>query len=275
MGTTPAWIALPLCGLLLACPPLRAQTTDELRDLARNPVGDAIKVPITGSVSFDAGPFHRTAFGLQTLPLIPFQVSSNWLLIPRIVANPLVFQPDVLRKNGGVTGMGDTVATAFLTPTHPGWLIWGIGPSLVIPTATRSDFGGGKWNLGPAAAVVVQQEWGGFWVAAQNVWSLPVNPLRDSANQLQIEASFNINLPHDWYLFTNPTFNANWADSGDGRWLIPFGGGVGRTFNIGRQAVDWNVALYHNTIRPAPRLFPKWQLSTQFTLIYPRKRKAN
>jgi hypothetical protein len=254
---------------------VRAQSADDLRDLARNPVGDAIKVPITGSVSFDGGPFHRTAFGLQTLPLIPFQVSSNWLLIPRISANPLVYQPDLLRRNGGITGMGDTVATVFLTPAHPGWFIWGIGPSLTIPTATNSDLGGGTWNLGPAVAVVMQPKWGGFWVAAQNNWSLPVNPLRDASNQLQIEASFNYNLPHDWYLFTNPTLNANWADPGDGRWLVPFGGGVGRTFRIGKQAVDWNVALYHNTIRPAPRLFPKWQLSSQFTLIYPRKRKAS
>jgi hypothetical protein len=265
-----------LLGLLLVCPALRAQLPpDDLRNVARNPVGDAIKVPITGSVSFDAGPYHRTASSLQTLPLIPLQVTENWLLIPRIVANPVVYQPDVARPSGGITGVADTVATFFLTPAHPGWLIWGVGPSLLIPTATNSDLGGGNWDLGPSVAVVVQPKWGGFWVAAQNLWSLPVNSRRASVNQLQIEASFSYNLPHDWYLFTNPTFNANWADSGDGRWLVPFGGGLGRTFRIGRQAVDWNVALYSNTIRPAPRLFPKWQLSTQFTLMYPRKRKSD
>ncbi len=261
-----------LVGLLLG-PALRAQqTADDLRDLARNPVGDAIKVPLTGSVSFDAGPYGRTAFGLQALPLIPLQVSSNWLLIPRISANPLVYQPDVTQPGGGVTGMGDTVATVFLTPAHPGWLIWGIGPSLLMPTATNSNLGEGTWDLGPSVAVVVQPKWGGFWVAAQNIWSLPVNSRRAAVNQLQLEVSFNYNLPHDWYLFTNPTIGANWDDAGEGRWLVPFGGGVGRTFSIGRQAVDCNVALYNNSIRP--QLFPKWQLSMQLTLIYPRKRPA-
>ena len=129
-----AWLGL---GLLLVCRPAHAQTADELRDLARNPVGDAIKVPVTGSVSFDAGPYHRTSFGLQTLPLIPLQVSGNWLLIPRISANPVVYQPDVTQPSGGITGMSDTVATVFLTPAHPGWFIWGIGPSLLMPTATN------------------------------------------------------------------------------------------------------------------------------------------
>jgi len=94
-------------------------------------------------------------------------------------------------------------------------------------------------------------------------------------NQIQIEASFSYNLPHDWYLFTNPTINADWKESGGSRWLVPFGGGMGRTFNIGRQAVDLNLALYNNAIRPAQQLFPKWQLSLQCTLIYPRKRKTN
>jgi hypothetical protein len=276
MVTRSACIARAFCTLALICFALRAQpTADDLRDLARNPVGDAIKVPLTGSFSFDAGPYHRTASSLQALPLIPLQVTGNWLLIPRISANPVVYQPDVTSKSGGITGMADTVATVFLTPAHPGWFIWGIGPSLLIPTATHSDLGGGKWDIGPSVAAVIQPKWGGFWIAAQNLWSLPVDPLRPAVNQLQIEVSFNINLPHDWYLFTNPTLNANWDDSGDGRWLIPFGGGLGRTFNIGRQAVDWNVALYHNTIRPAPQFFPKWQLSSQFTLIYPRKRKSN
>jgi hypothetical protein len=261
---------------LLAGPFLRAQqTTDELRNVARNPVGDAIKVPMTESLSFDAGPYHRTASSLQMLPLIPLQISEKWLLIPRIAATPLAYLPDVTQASGGITGLGDTVATFFITPAHPGWLIWGVGPSLLIPTATNSNLGGGRWDLGPSVAVVIQPKWGGFWIAAQNIWSLPGDPRRDSVNQIQIEASFSYNLPHDWYLFTNPTINADWKESGGGRWLVPFGGGMGRTFNIGRQAVDLNLALYNNAIRPAPQLFPKWQLSLQCTLLYPRKRKAD
>jgi hypothetical protein len=103
-----------LVGLLLVCLALRA-TADHGRDRrpGENPVGDAIKVSLTGSVDFDAGPYHRNAGSRQTLPLIPLQVSGDWLPIPRISANPLVYQPDVTSPNGGVTGMPDTVAAVF------------------------------------------------------------------------------------------------------------------------------------------------------------------
>ena len=37
------------------------QTVDDLRDLARNPVADAIKIPFIESINFDAGPYDRTS----------------------------------------------------------------------------------------------------------------------------------------------------------------------------------------------------------------------
>jgi hypothetical protein len=259
--------------LLLAGSALRAQqTTDDLRKLARNPVGDAVKVPFAESISFNAGPYDRVPSSLQILPLIPFQVSNNWLLIPRIALTPLAYVPDVTRAGGGSTGLGDTIATFFITPAHTGKLIWGVGPSLLIPTATDSNIGAGKWDLGPSAAVIIQPSWGSAYVVVQNIWSLPVNSRRTPVNQIQIETSLSYNLPHDWYVFTAPTINADWTQSGRDRWLVPFGGGVGRAFNIAKQAVDLNVALYSFAIRPARQLTPKWQISLQCTLIYPRKR---
>jgi hypothetical protein len=274
----PAWRVRTFCGLfavfLLAGPALRAQQTmDDLRNLAKNPVGDAIKVPFAESISFDAGPNHRTSNSLQILPLIPLQIAKNWLLIPRIVMTPLAYVPDVARVSGGRTGMGDTVATFFFTPAHTGKLIWGIGPSLLIPTATNPNIGAGKWDLGPSVAVIVQPNWGSAYVVAQNIWSLPANLRRASVSQIQIETSLSYNLPHDWYLVTAPTVSADWTQSGGGRWLVPFGGGIGRTLRIADQAVDLSVGLYSFTIRPAGQFTPKWQLSLQGTLLYPRKRK--
>jgi hypothetical protein len=265
---------LILVVLLLAGPALRAQqTTDDLRKLARNPVGDAVKVPLVESISFDAGLYDRTSSSLQILPLIPLQITRNWLLIPRIAVTPYAYMPDVSRAGGGITGVGDTVATFFVTPAHTGKIIWGVGPSLLIPTATDDNLGAGKWDLGPSVAIIMQPNWGSAYVVAQNIWSLPVSSSRTAVNQIQIETSLAFNLPRAWYVFTAPTINADWTQSGRDRWLVPFGGGIGRAFNIAKQAVDLNVALYSFAIRPARQLTPKWQISLQFTLIYPRKRK--
>jgi hypothetical protein len=255
-------------------PMLRAQeTVDELRDLARNPVGDAIKVPFVESINFDAGPYDRTSNSVQLQPVVPLQVTKNWLLVPRIVATVVAYEPDLAQTHGGTTGLGDTVATFFFTPFHAGKLIWGVGPSLLIPTATDSRLGTGKWDLGPSAVLLLEPEWGSAGVLVQNIWSLPGHSSRASVNQLQIETSFSYNLPHGWYLVTAPTMNADWTQATGERWLVPFGGGAGRTFDIRNQAVDSNVTLYYNAIRPAGQLFPRWQLSLQFTLIYPKENK--
>jgi hypothetical protein len=224
---------------------LRAQqTVDELRDLARNPVADAIKVPFVEDINFGAGPYDRTSNSLQLQPVIPWQISKNWLLVPRIAATVLAYQPDVAQTHGGTTGAGDTVATFFFTPFHAGKLIWAVGPSLPIPTATDSKLGTGKWDLGPSAALLVEPNWGFAGVVVQNIWSVPGHGSRASVNQIQIETSFSYNLPHGWYVVTAPTINADRTQATGQRWLVPFGGGAGRTFHIRNRALDSNVALY-------------------------------
>jgi hypothetical protein len=259
--------------LLMGYSGLFAQVPADVRNLARNPFGDAIRVPLTESIGFNAGPYSRTAHSLQILPLIPFRVTDNWLLIPRIVSTGVTYVPDVLRPSGGDIGLGDTSATLFLTPFHSGRLIWGAGPSLMIPTATHSALGAGKWALGPAFAVVTQPHWGSILVAAQNVWSLPGHQQRGGVNQMQVETSLSLNLPENWYVFTGPTINAAWTETRRDRWLLPVGGGFGRTTNIGKQAVDMNVSAYYNAIRPATLFYPTWQLNLQLTLLYARKRR--
>jgi hypothetical protein len=261
--------------LLLIHPALRAQrTAEDVINLARNPVGDAVKVPFVESINFDAGPYDRTSNFLQIQPVVPLPISANWLIIPRIVANPLAYVPNVTQVRGGSIGLGDTIATFFLTPARPGKVIWGVGPSLLVPTATDSNIGAGKWDLGPSVAVLMQPRWGSAGAVVQNIWSLPGNPHRTSVDQIQIETSISYNLPYGWYLVAAPTIDADWTQTTGQRWLVPFGGGAGRTFNISNQAVDSNIALYYNAIRPASHLSPKWQISVQFTLLYPKKWKS-
>jgi hypothetical protein len=257
--------------LLLAGVSLHAQQTPQnLEKLARNPVGDTVKIPLAESINFDAGPYGRASNSLQIQPTIPFPIAEEWLLIPRIVATLADYEPEVSQASGGSIGLGDTVATLFLTPAHTGMVVWGVGPSVLIPTATDTNTGAGKWGLGPSLAFVVQPNWGSIATAVQNIWSLPGNSQRTPVNQLQIETSISYNLPRGWYLLTAPTLNSDWTQSSGDRWLIPFGGGVGRTVEIGKKAVDWNIAMYSNAIRPVGQPYPKWQMSLQWTLLYPR-----
>lgn len=268
----PTWTLYGFWGvLLLAGAALHAQQTPENLDkLARNPVGDAVKIPLEESINFEAGPFGRTSNSLEIQPTIPFPIAEDWLLVPRIVATIEAYEPEVSQASGGSIGLGDTVATFFLTPAHTGMVVWAVGPSLLIPTSTDTNTGAGKWGLGPSLALIVQPHWGSIATAVQNIWSLPVNSQRTSVNRLQVETSLSYNLPRGWYLLTAPTFSSDWTQSSGDRWLVPFGGGVGRTLEIAKKAVDWNIALYSNAIRPVGQFSPKWQIVLQCTLLYPR-----
>jgi hypothetical protein len=260
------WGVLLLTGVSLHA----QQTPQDLEKLARNPVGDTVKIPLAESINFDAGPYGRASNSLQIQPTLPFPIAKEWLLIPRIVATLADYEPEVSQASGGSLGLGDTVATFFLTPAHTGMVVWGVGPSVLIPTATDTNTGAGKWGLGPSLALVLQPNWGSIATDMQNIWSFPGNSQRTPVNQLQIETSVSYNLRRGWYLLTAPTFTSDWTQSRGDRWLIPFGGGVGRTVAIGKKAVDWNIATYSNAIRPVGQPYPKWQMSLQWTLLYPR-----
>lgn len=261
------------CLLMLRMSLFAQDTPAELRDIARNPFADVIKLPFEEDISFDAGPFNRTESSLQIQPVLPIPIADEWLLVPRIVAPALVYQPDTTQPSGGATGLGDTVATFFFTPTHVGKLIWGAGPALLLPSATNSALGAGKWGLGPSGAVLIEPNWGSAGALVQNIWSVAGNSQRSSVNQLELDPQFSYNLPHGWYLTSAPAITADWTQVREERWLVPVGGGAGRSFNLGKQAFDSNRALYWNAVRPSNQLSPTWQIDWQFTLLFPKQKK--
>ena len=99
----PAWIFYGFLGVLLSAgAALHAQQNPEnLEKLARNPVGDAVKIPLAENINFDAGPYDRTSNSLQIQPTIPFPIGENWLMIPRIVATLAAYEPETSQTAGG------------------------------------------------------------------------------------------------------------------------------------------------------------------------------
>jgi hypothetical protein len=264
-------ILLIWCAYLLLAPSAAlAQTApEELRQIARNPFANEIKLPLEEDFNFSQGLYDRSSNSLAIQPVIPLSITGNLLLVTRVVATAVAYQPNSLAKSGGITGSGDTTTYFFLTPDRTGKLIWGLGPAVLMPTASSKPLGAGKWGVGPTGALLVEPEWGSVGVLLQNIWSVAGGSNRSPVNQLQIEPMFSYNLPRGWYLTTNPTIVADWTQPTSERWLVPVGGGAGRSFNIGKQAVDSNLTLYRNAIRPENNFSPKWQLILEFTFLFP------
>jgi hypothetical protein len=256
--------------LLLTPPAAFPQSApEELRKIARNPLADVIKLPFGEDFTFNQGPFDRNANSLAIEPVIPLSITGNWLLVTRVVATALAYQPNLATRRGGTTGLGDTTASFFLTPAHTGKLIWGVGPTVLMPTATGDQLGAGKWGVGATVAVLAELEWGSVGALVQNIWSVADGSNRSPVNQLQLEPLFSYNLPREWYLTSNPTIFADWTHPRSQRWLVPIGGGPGRSFNIGKQSVDSNLTFYWNAVRcPSNPVSPKWQLNLEFTFLF-------
>ncbi len=71
-----------------------------------------------------------------------------------------------------------------------------------------------------------------------------------------------------WYIASTPTITSNWkADSGD-KWTVPFGGGVGRLFRIGKQAVDLKAQAFWNAERPDNGA--DWSLQVMLKFLFPK-----
>jgi hypothetical protein len=259
--------------------PAAATNTDALRNAAQNPVASLISVPIQENFNFNIGPANRTQNVLNIQPVIPLSVSQNWNLIVRWIM-PVVYQPLPVPQplvppvqTTGVYGLGDMNPTFFLVPKKSK-IIWGVGPTFVLPTATNTTFlGQGKLSIGPAVVVLVQPKPWTIGFLANNVWSVAghSNLDKSAVNQFLFQWFVNYNMKKGWYLTTSPIITANWRATGDNVWMVPFGGGVGRIMKLGFQPVNISAQFYGNAVHPAGT--SPWGLRLQFVLLFPKLTK--
>src|SRR6185503_18714857 len=60
----------------------------------QNPVGNLISVPFQNNVNFPIGQYSRVQDVLNIQPVVPIQMSKDWLLISRWLV-PVVYQPNL------------------------------------------------------------------------------------------------------------------------------------------------------------------------------------
>jgi hypothetical protein len=259
--------------------PAAAVSTDALRNAAQNPIASLISVPIQKNFNFNAGPAERTQNILNIQPVIPASLSKNWSLVVRWIT-PIIYQPLAIaqasaapNQSTGACGLGDMNPSFFIVP-KTSKIIWGIGPTFVLPTATNTTFlGQGKFSIGPSVVVVLQPKPWTMGFLVNNIWSVAGHSDLDqrAVNQFLLQWFVNYNMKKGWYLNTSPIVTANWRAPGGSVWTVPFGGGVGRIMKIGFQPVNVTAQVYGNAVHP-PGTSP-WGLRLQFVLLFPKLTK--
>ena len=259
--------ALMICVAMLSSPGYaQEKSTGDLAKATQNPLASMISLPFQNNTNFGIGPGDDTQNILNIQPVWPFELNDNWNFISRTII-PVISQPGITPGDSRTFGLGDTTFTGWMSPKESGKWIWGVGGALVIPPSTDNDLGNGEWALGPSVVVLTMP---GKWVIGSlvsNVWSINADS-NDEINFFTWQYFINYNMKNGWYVTSAPIITADWEASNDNTWTVPFGGGVGKIFRIGKMPLNGQVSGYYNVEKPD--FGADWQLRIQLQLLFPK-----
>ncbi|MES1205950.1 MAG: neuromedin U [Pseudomonadota bacterium] len=281
-GTNQSFVRAILLGALLvvgrpaaAEPDTKDQPSEQddkdegdLAKKVQNPIADLISVPFQNDTSYNIGPNERASNTLNIQPVIPVHLSESVLLISRIIM-PISYQPNLDSTGGGSSGLGDINPTFFFSPAKPGKLIWGVGPAFVLPTATQRSVGTGKWSIGPAAVALIQPDPWTVGVLASQVWSFAGPSDRSNVSLMTVQYFVSYNLAHAWYLTTSPILTFDWEAASSDEWLVPFGGGFGKIFKLGKLPLNGSLQAFYDVRSSEATTLARWQARLQLTFLFP------
>jgi hypothetical protein len=169
----------------------------------------------------------------------------------------------------GESGIGDTVQSLFFSPKLPTarGVIWGLGPVILLPTASEDALGGEKWGIGPTGVALKQS---GPWT-----YGLLFNHIESFAgSDARADVSATFIQPFLAYLFTKTktTLGLNTESTYDWEneeWSVPINASVAQLLKIGPQILQ--VSLGARYWADTPEYGPDgWGARIVLTLLYPK-----
>ena len=165
IGIAMAWFAAPTRAQDAA---LQDSAVHEQRRRARiptqtllyhiqNPFAFIPRLPIENQFDFGSGDTGGMTYEFSVRPVIPFDLSDEYALVTRTSLR-LNYDQALEPEGAAQVGFGDIDQEFYFTTDHAvdrKW-VFGAGPVIRWPTATRSEFGGQLWGLGPAAGLIFQ-----------------------------------------------------------------------------------------------------------------------
>ena len=254
--------------MVRAAEPVLGEDTEALAAAAQNPLANLISLPFQNNTTLNTGPEKQTQNVLNIQPVIPVTINDDWNLITRTIL-PVISRPGYVPGQDRVNGIGDMQVELWASPAKPGKLIWGLGPILQLPTNSNAALGTKKWGIGPAVVLFVSEAPWRYGMIANNVWSFAGPGDAAPINQMLIQPIVNYNFAEGWYLVSSPIITANWEASNNDRWTVPLGGGIGKIFKIGDQAVNGQVQAFYNVVSP-DNVGGNWTIRVQLQLLFPK-----
>jgi hypothetical protein len=258
---------------LVQAPPEQPSTEAAETELARevqNPLSKLGWILLRNEVDLGMYPDGRVRNVLAIRPTYGFALTDDVSVVSR-TAIPIVSRPDITQPqpqtSGYVSGLGDVAESLFIVPKPSSGVLWGIGPTVLLPTATDSALGAGKLALGPTAAALMQTKPWTFGVIAVQIWPVAGASDRPNVGRLGVTPFAALRFPGGWYVNTAPNITASEsAGSAPNRWTVPIGGAFGKVFLAGGVPLHTSLGAYWNAIRPDGA--PNMSVVVQFALLF-------
>ena len=238
-----------------------------LAKASQNPLAAMISIPFQNNTNFNIGPDNDTQNVMLFQPVIPIEFNDEWNVIVRTIV-PITTQPEFITGDGTKTGLGNTQVVAYFSPKDlfHNWT-WGVAPILMLP-ASSTDYGSKEFGGGLSAIALTMP---GKWVLGglvSQVWAASGDESKQ-INSTSLQYFVNYNLADGWYLSSAPTMSYNWRAKSGERWTIPIGGGGGKVFKWGEQAINFSLRAYTNVVKPTDNS-SDWTLQAQLTFMFPK-----
>jgi hypothetical protein len=241
--------------LCLVVPGLAGAQTDR-EPATESEAGKVFLLPI--EFDFDSGAANGDAFIARLLPVNSLLVKDTWKLV-NVALITLADAPGGVPGFPGnpdpvsgekVFGLADFTDAILYTPTKSKGLMWGVGGLFGFPTATNDVLGSGKWSAGPAVRLGYQSGPWRLGLLVGNRWSFAGDSDRAEVNQLMARGLVRCRLGKGWFFIYAPIITANWNASSDQRWLVPLGGGIGKSFKLKQTPLNISLQAYGNALKP-------------------------
>jgi hypothetical protein len=259
-----------------------AQTTDsksldEVNKELSNPISSIWALQLQQNTYWLNKP-ERNVVNFQFQPVLPLALTDNWNLITRPVFQAMNSTPYV-NESGNlhrVIGFGDTILATLVSPSPKlagPWLL-GAGPSFIFPTASNSQLGQNKWQLGPAGVLGYL---GDKWIAGvfPQQWFSVGGPGSQTVSQMNIQYFFQYFPGGGWGIGTSPNMLVNWyANKSSNEITFPIGTQISKVIKIGPLPVKLAVQGQYMPVHPDV-FGQKWDLQFAVTPVIPKLVKRN
>jgi hypothetical protein len=261
-----------------AGPAAGSVSAQELSNQVNNPAAPVAMIQFRDILLPDVSGASGTINALQlqpVLPVAPFRVFPFFQLIKVTIPVALTF-PGVAPPVGcvacgsgtkGATGVGDLQVFDIIS-FKQSWGRWGFGPTFYFPTASAAILGSGKYQAGPAFALMYTGL-RNFIVGAvvQNPVSFAGSPHRQAVNQMLVTPTATYTLAGGWFAgLSDYNWSWNWRQGGAA--TIPIGMQVGKVLKVGRQPFSLAVEAGGVAVKPAGSPRYGWILGFELSPIF-------